>query len=217
MNYSRCLTLAQRAECGLLDQEESLDFWLIWYVSHPNDNKAGMRFCIFLRDAAEAGLIEKQVTGKSLRLLLESTPRAIVDILIPNDSPLWKWLYPEVHAETGKTSTGGSVAEKARNNLTRPEVLPHGSVDPALPAPSGRTRVVGIRKAIEAADAVLIARLHRAPEAQEVFDYLAEHDETGTVVDHKHGVLIWVDSNGKLHDQTFKAMRNLLSDIRRVR
>lgn len=113
-----------------------------------------------------------------------------------------------------------AAAEKAGDALTtRPEVLPPEPAAPALPAPgaNGRTRQIRIRTAIETADAALRAKLGRLPTAREVFDHLVEDDETGCVVDSKADVLIWEDGTGKLHDQHFRVMSNLLSKIRKGR
>jgi hypothetical protein len=54
--------------------------------------------------------------------------------------------------------------------------------------------------AILAALPALRTKLGRKPSADEVFCYLADHDETGVIVDSTTDKLIWEDTKGELHN-----------------
>jgi hypothetical protein len=79
---------------------------------------------------------------------------------------------------------------------------------------ASRTRKTRLVKAIEAALERLRKKLKREPTASEVFDFLAEEDDTDTIEDYKENVLVWRDTKGTLHDTQRKTFENSLSRIR---
>jgi hypothetical protein len=80
---------------------------------------------------------------------------------------------------------------------------------------TGTTRSDALNKAIKAAHAALLKRHKHEPTAEEICTYLRD-DPTGVVLDHKDGVLVWVDACGKLHDIKHKAVANRLTRIRKL-
>lgn len=157
----------------------------------------------------EHQLSQRDIPRDSLRNFIAGAPSLVQRQLFPQNSPLWQWLGQEPTHAAALHAAGANIKRTADQSPTQ--------VAPALPAPgtNGRTRQTRIRTAVETADAVLRAKLGRQPRAREVFDHLVGDDETGCVVDSKFDLLIWEDSTGKLHDQSFKAMSNLLSGIRK--
>lgn len=69
-----------------------------------------------------------------------------------------------------------------------------------------------LKLAIEAALAALCEKLTK-PTAGDVFDYLAQRDETGIIEDSTEEKLIWRTSNGELRDTTRKALQNRMTGI----
>lgn len=77
-----------------------------------------------------------------------------------------------------------------------------------------RTRITRLRAAAEAARTVLLKKLGREPSVDELFSYLADHDETGIIVDQRMDVLVWVDTKGNFQETGRKALGSMLGNIR---
>jgi hypothetical protein len=81
---------------------------------------------------------------------------------------------------------------------------------------STRTRTTRLTFAITEARQVLLEKAKGLePSASAVFDYLANDDETGVIVDSKDDALIWVDTKGNLHDTKKRSIANSLSTIKK--
>ncbi len=94
------------------------------------------------------------------------------------------------------------------------ELYPEESETPSAPTPAKqrkRTRVERLTAAMMIARDDLQAKRKRTPTAREVFDWLKENDETGTVDDHTDDALLWVTSEGKLKTTKWSAFENLYS------
>lgn len=80
-----------------------------------------------------------------------------------------------------------------------------------------KTRIDGLRLAMNAGIVSYEKRFNTEPTARALFVWLAENDETGNIedFDHEQDIITWKRSDGGLGDTTFKAFANRFSSMKK--
>lgn len=134
----------------------------------------------------------------------------------PNELTHLKHHPGETYKFSGQDKNGAEVSIIYRGTLDDVRI---DAASLAALAPAAKPREQGRRDrltvAIEAALSALRKNGMPSPTAGDVFDYLAENDETGIVVDSTEKKLTWQTSEEHLKDTSRKALANRLTGLRK--
>lgn len=81
-------------------------------------------------------------------------------------------------------------------------------------ATAKRTRTTRLKAAEVAGRNALLRRLGREPSGEEFFQYLANEDKTGAIIDQESDALVWEDQRGNSHKVKFTTIATTLSRLR---
>ena len=157
-------------------------------------------------DDAVALLIETITTGE--------LPSAIVYRVLPRHMAQVK-VVDEVHTTVARADLEEWLDRIALVLLVEPKIAD----DSGKPKPEkrmGKGRRDGLRVAMEAGYQEITQQRGAAPTARELFDWLAENDETGNIVNRSaENCLAYLTEGKKLRNVNFKAFQNRFTRLRR--